>query len=228
MAKQDHREALVDLNCMLDAQLPGARLALQTVPGCENLSLYLLDPCFDDRHLPQTVCDAISDDPPYWIFCWASGRALAQLILSGQLDVRGKRVVDFGAGSGVVAIAAAKAGAREVIACEIDPVANTLIHLNANANQVNVRCVERLEMLEARMDLVLAADVLYERANLRWLDTFLEFGNDVFVADSRQKDLSHPNYRVWGKVTTTSFPDYQEAKTYNEVICYQSIKKDQA
>jgi len=228
MGKEDHCGTLDDLNRILDAQLPGARLALQTVPDCQSLSLYLLDPAFDDRHLSQSVCDAISDEPPYWIFCWASGRALAQLILSGQLDVRGRRVVDFGAGSGVVAIAAAKAGAREVIACDIDPVANTLIRLNASANQVDVRCVERLESLDTRMDLVLAADVLYERANLRWLDMFLEFGTEVFVGDSRQKDLSHPSYRVWGKLTTTSFPDYREAKTYNEVTCYQSSKRDQA
>lgn len=228
MTKQNHRAALDDLNNILEARLPGARLLLQSIPGCRDLSLYLLDPVFDDRYLPHSVCEAISDDPPYWIFCWASGRALAQLILSGQLDVRGKRVVDFGAGSGVVAVTAAKAGAREVIACEIDSAANKLIRLNASVNQVEVRCVDRLELLKAKMDLVLAADVLYERANLRWLDRFLEFGKEVFVADSRHKELIHPHYRVWGKVTTTSFPDYQEAKAYNVVTCYYSEVKDQA
>lgn len=214
---------LAQLNRILDRQLPGATLSLQTVPDCHGLKLYLLDPAFDDRALPLHVQESISDDPPYWIFCWASGRALARMILQGQLDVKGKRVIDFGAGSGVVAIAASLAGASEVISCEIDPVANHLISLNSMANHVTVKRCLRLEDVIGEADLLLAADVLYERKNLVWLDQFLEYGRDVIVADSRQKSLSHSGYRVWCNTVTTSFPDYAEARTCNDVTLYRSM-----
>lgn len=210
------------LTQQLQQQLPGAGLVRQTLPNCSDLALYLIDPQFDDRALPAHVAESISDNPPYWIFCWASGRALAEMILSGRIDVQGKTVLDFGAGSGVVAIAAKLAGAAKVTACDIDPVAHHLIALNSAINNVTVEVVDELSRCDNHYDLVLAADVLYERKNLVWMDELLKYGAQVIFADSRQKQLVHGRYRKSAVVTTTSFPDFAEARTYNEVNVYQS------
>src|SRR3954453_2619775 len=76
--------------------------------------------------------------PPFWAFAWAGGQALARYILDNPETVRGRRVLDFASGSGLVAIAAMKAGAKDVTACDIDPFAITAIGLNAKANHVTV------------------------------------------------------------------------------------------
>lgn len=199
--------------------LPEAQLKQYVLPDCPEIKLWLLDDAFDDEALSQSQVEVLSDDPPYWIFCWASGHALASQIINGNVDVAGKTVLDFGSGSGVVAIAAAKAGAKKVIACEIDPIAQQMIELNCELNQVEICITNNLEESEST-DIVLAADVLYEAKNLVWLDDFLLKANDVVVADSRLKNLNHPAYRFKNTITTTSFPEYHEAKANNEVKFY--------
>ena len=96
---------------------------------------------------------------PYWAFCWASGQALARHVLDHPELVRGKRVVDFGAGSAVVAIAAARAGAREVVAVDSDPRARRFAAHNAALNGVAL-AVSRARA--GALDLMTASDVLYE------------------------------------------------------------------
>ena len=210
-----------EVNQVLDQQLPGARVVPQTLPGT-GLKLFLLDPDFDDRDLPLEVRESISDNPPYWIFCWASGRALANEILTGRIDVRNRKVLDFGAGSGVVALAAKLAGARHVTTCDIDSLGNQLIALHARLNEVEIDIRSCLSDCDRDYDLVFAADVLYEPKNLVWLDELLAYGAQVIVADSRQKQLNHPVYEKIETVTTTSFPDFAEAKTFNEVNFYRT------
>src|SRR6185503_6111981 len=79
--------------------------------------------------------------PPYWAFAWAGGQALARYLLDNPAIVAGKRALDFGSGSGLVAIAAAKAGAAHVVAADIDPFAIAAIARNADANNVIVHSV---------------------------------------------------------------------------------------
>ena len=95
---------------------------------------------------------------PYWAFCWGSGQALARYILDHPELVRGKRVVDLGCGGGVVAVAAARAGARGVTAVDLDPDALRAAAANAALNGVRVRVGSESP---ADADVVLAADVLY-------------------------------------------------------------------
>jgi len=76
--------------------------------------------------------------PPYWAFAWAGGQALARYVLDNPETVRGRRVLDFGSGSGLVAIAAAKAGAAHVLAADIDAFAAAAIALNVEANDTRV------------------------------------------------------------------------------------------
>jgi predicted nicotinamide N-methyase len=102
--------------------------------------------------------------PPFWAFAWAGGQALARYILDHPEAVAGRNVLDLASGSGMVAIAAAKAGAGSVTACDIDRFAVAAIALNAALNEVSLR-VETRDLLDrgaAGWDVVTAGDVCYE------------------------------------------------------------------
>lgn len=102
--------------------------------------------------------------PPYWAFAWPGGQALTRFLLDHPEWVRGKRVLDFAAGSGLSGIGAALAGAEKVEAAEIDAFAAAAIELNAAANNAAVEVVmEDLIGKDGRWDLVLAGDVCYEK-----------------------------------------------------------------
>jgi len=155
----------VDLEQRLRRTLPAARLAAQTLPGLPDLRLWLLDPDYPRTPVSSSDMQAIWQEPAYWIFCWASGLAMARHLLAHPEIVRGKRVLDFGAGSGVVGVAAARAGAAEVIACDIDPLALAACRANAALNGVSFRYLEDFFALDGRVDVLLAADVLYDASN---------------------------------------------------------------
>ncbi len=105
------------------------------------------------------------DAPPFWAFPWAGGQALARYVLDNPALVRGRHVLDVASGSGLVAIAAAKAGAASVTAGDIDPDAITAIRANAAANEV-AAVVREIDMAlgdAGGAEVVLAADVFYQR-----------------------------------------------------------------
>jgi predicted nicotinamide N-methyase len=130
-------------------------------------------------------------DPPFWAFAWAGGQALARYVLDYPEVVRARQVVDIASGSGLVAIAAARAGAAEVTAHDIDPLAAAAIRVNARANGVPVRVVcadvgdDERRFPDA--DLVLVADAFYERGLagkvMRFLERSRSRGADVLVGD---------------------------------------------
>jgi predicted nicotinamide N-methyase len=102
--------------------------------------------------------------PPYWAFAWPGGQALTRFLLDQPDWVKGKRVLDFAAGSGLSAIGAAMAGAARVEAAEIDDFASAAIALNARTNNVAIHLVnEDLIGAEPRWEIVLAGDVCYEK-----------------------------------------------------------------
>jgi predicted nicotinamide N-methyase len=103
--------------------------------------------------------------PPYWAFAWAGGQALARFLLDHPERVAGRSVLDFGAGSGLVAIAAAKAGAASVLAAEIDDFAAAAIAANVALNDVSilVTMADVLETVVPQWEIVTAGDVCYER-----------------------------------------------------------------
>ena len=102
--------------------------------------------------------------PPYWAFAWAGGQALARYLLDHPESVAGREVLDIGSGSGIVAIAAAKAGASRVVAAEIDPFAAAAIALNAPLNGVTITIETRdlLDRAAAGWGVALAGDICYE------------------------------------------------------------------
>jgi predicted nicotinamide N-methyase len=103
--------------------------------------------------------------PPFWAFAWAGGQALARYLLDHPAVVAGRSMLDFGAGSGLVAIAAAKAGAVSVVAAEIDNFAAAAIAANAALNDVEiaVQTADLLDTVNSSWDIVTAGDVCYER-----------------------------------------------------------------
>jgi predicted nicotinamide N-methyase len=126
--------------------------------------------------------------PPFWAFVWPGSAALARYILDTPAVVRDKRVLDFGSGSGLAAIAAALCGAAEVIACDLDPLATVAQGLNANLNHVDVSCITGdAATFEVEAEVILAGDVCYERepaeATLIWLRAQVASGRTVLLAD---------------------------------------------
>ncbi|WP_329108638.1 50S ribosomal protein L11 methyltransferase [Micromonospora sp. NBC_01699] len=128
--------------------------------------------------------------PPFWAFAWAGGQALARYLLDHPDEVAGRRVLDFASGSGLVAIAAARAGAAHVRAVEIDERAGAAIELNALANDVPVD-ITVADILDddsaGDAQLVLAGDVFYSQAManrvLRFLLRAARGGARVLVGD---------------------------------------------
>lgn len=168
--------------------LGDARLSATALPGTD-LRLWLIDAQNMDRQFSPEETRRILEEPPYWCFCWASGLVLARWLAARPQWVRDKRVLDFGSGSGVAAIAAARAGAAEVVACDLDPLALAASRANAELNGVELSYSADFFAEDDRFDLILVADVLYDRANLPLLDQFLSRGRQALVAESYQGEL---------------------------------------
>lgn len=204
------------------AQLLGdARLVRTELPGTE-LALWLIDPGQMARPFSAEETQRILNDPPYWCFCWASGLALAGWLADAPHWVAGKRVLDFGAGSGVAGIAAARAGAAEVVACDLDPLALQACQANAALNGVSLSLSTDFFGEADRFDLILVADVLYDRANLPLLDQFLSRGRQALVADSRVRDFNHPLYSPLGTLDALTLPDLAEPEAFRKVSLYHA------
>ena len=205
----------------LNHLLGDARLSAETLPGTD-LRLWLIDAQNMDRAFSPEETRRILEEPPYWCFCWASGLVLARWLAERPEWVRGKRVLDFGAGSGVAAIAAAKAGALEVVACDLDPLALLACRANAALNGVELSYSADFFAEADRFDLIIVADVLYDRANLPLLDQFLSRGRQALVADSRVRDFQHPLYRRLGILEACTWPDLAEPAEFRHVSLYNA------
>jgi len=113
--------------------------------------------------------------PPYWAFAWAGGQALARYVLDHPALVQGKQVLDIGAGSGLVGLAAAKAGAAQVLAADIDAFACAAIRLNAQANDCALAVTqEDLIGTAGAWDVILVGDLFYERPLAERLQAWLK------------------------------------------------------
>ncbi|MDH4581302.1 methyltransferase [Pseudomonas sp. BN415] len=203
--------------------LGDASLGAETLPGTD-LKLWLIDANNMDRAFSPEETRRILEEPPYWCFCWASGLALARWLAEKPEWVAGKRVLDFGAGSGVAAIAAAKAGAAEVVACDLDPLALEACRANAVLNGVELSYSADFFQEEDRFDLIIVADVLYDRANLPLLDHFLTRGRQALVADSRVRDFQHPLYTRLAILDACTWPDLAEPAEFRNVSLYHAIR----
>jgi len=215
-------DALPRLQRELAGIIPGGQLEVQRVPAVDALRLWLLSPDYPREALDSQAMQRVMDNPLYWVFCWASGQVLAQYLLERPETVRGKRVLDFGCGSGVVAIAAKLAGAGEVVACDIDPLALQATALNAGLNGVELTLSDDYHDVGGDIDLVTVADVLYDRENLPWLERFVTRASHVLVADSRIRDFDVPPYRRLEQFESCTLPDLDESAEFRTVTIYSA------
>ena len=217
----------MNLRTQLESQLrrtiPDAELQATALPLAPAVSLLLIDENYPRGRLEDEVARAILASPAYWGFCWASGQVIAKWLLSTPGAVAGRKVLEFGCGSGVAGIAAHLAGAREVHSCDNDPAALVATLANAELNGAPVTCHAALEDIHESFDLVLAADVLYDRDNLPLLEVLKGFAPTVIVADSRVKADNLPGYEVMVRETATTIPDLDESAEFNDVRVYRSV-----
>ena len=216
--------APMQLKHALSGLIGEAQLVATALPECA-LKLWLLGADNMHRAFTREETQRILDEPPYWSFCWASGLAMARYLAANPQWVEGKRVLDFGAGSGIAGIAAARAGAVEVVACDLDPLALAACQANAALNQVELGYSSDFFAEADRFDLILVADVLYDPANLPLLDGFLSRGRQVLVADSRVRNFSHPLYRQLDVLEGVTLPDLAEPHEFRRVSLYHASRE---
>lgn len=157
-------------------------------PHVPEIVLHLADEAHDLWRRTEEELEESGLPPPFWAFAWAGGQGLARYILDNPRVVAGRRVLDFATGSGLVAIAAARAGAASVLAADIDRFCADAVRLNAAQNGVWVDFTsEDLVGTFGDWDVILAGDVFYDSAFagrlLSWFETLSARGVTVMVGD---------------------------------------------
>lgn len=185
---------------------------LQRPPHTPELELHLADEITPIWRMTEEDLAKIGLPPPYWAFAWAGGQALARHVLDHPDLVAGKGVIDFATGSGLVAIAAARAGAARVLAADIDGYCAQAVSLNAAANGVGVAFTD-VDLLDtappAWADVILAGDICYEKPLaervLAWLAVARAAGATVLIGD--------PGRSYFPRTGLTLLAEYQVATT---------------
>lgn len=187
---------------MTQAERIRAQLPLTPVPGLPGVVLHLASPSSGLRRL--------TDATPYWAYVWAGGAVLARYLQDHPNVVRGRRVLDLGAGSGLVGIVASQIGAQ-VLAAEIDPLGRVALALNAAANGVVIEVLPGDILIAAppHTDLILVGDLFYDDALvvpvLGFLDRAMAQGIDVLIGDPGRAPL--PMARLV-RVAVYDVPDF--------------------
>lgn len=204
----------------LEATLPEARLSPTRLPLAPEIRLWLLSADYPRGPLPPEVAARVIEAPAYWAFCWGSGHAMASWLLENPEAVRGRRILDFGCGSGVAGIAAAHAGASAVHACDLDTSARLATAANAELNRVAIHCHADLATVP-EVDLVLLADVLYDRANLPLLEQLEARFPELLLADSRLNPELLPAFEQFAVMEASTLPDLDESPIHRWVRFYR-------
>ena len=166
-----------------------ANTRLQSPPHVPELRLYLADEITPIWRLTEEELGAMGLPPPFWAFAWAGGQAIARYLLDHSHEAAGKKVVDFATGSGLVAIAAMKAGAASALGADIDGFCAAAAQANAHENGVSIAFTDR-DLLDApppAADLITAGDICYEKPLaervLAWLRAAHGNGTRVLIGD---------------------------------------------
>jgi len=201
--------------------------AIASPPACPEIRLHLATEITPLWEATEQALDGMNVPPPYWAFCWAGGQALTRYVLDNPALVRGRRVLDFAAGCGVSAVAAALNGAARVEAAEIDRLAGAAIANNAALNGVAVEVVlDDVVGCANRWDVVVAGDVCYEKPMTEhiwpWLRRLAADGATVLMADPGRAYLPrHGLLEVARMVVETSLE--LEDRTQREVVVYRIV-----
>lgn len=163
---------------------------LQRPPHTPELQLNLADEITPIWRMTEEALSEIGLPPPFWAFAWAGGQALARYLLDNPGTVAGKAVIDFASGSGLVAIAAKRAGAARVLAADIDVFCEAALEANAAVNTVDIEFTGE-DLLDqpapAWADVILAGDICYEKPLadrvMAWLAQARAAGAVVLIGD---------------------------------------------
>lgn len=199
----------------------GQHSRIASVPFVPELQLHQAD---DAIELWEATEDALGarQEPPFWAFAWAGGQALARFVIDHPELVAGRRVLDLASGSGLVAVAAARAGAAAVRAVDVDPFALAAVRLNAAANDVTVttELADLLDRDAGDADVVLAGDVFYSRELAGRMLAFLRRarrdGAVVYAGDPGRAYLPSDlgdRVAVYDVPTATTLETVQERRT---------------
>ena len=168
------------------------------------------------------ACSAVP--PPFWAFAWAGGQALARYLLDHPQEVAGRVVLDFGSGSGLVAIAAAKAGAAHVLAAEIDHFAAAAIAANAVLNEVavTVTTVDLIGTADLCWEVVAAGDICYEQPMAdrvtAWLRLLAKGGKLVLLGDPGRAYLPAEGLQEHVRYLVPTRRDLEDRETREAVV----------
>lgn len=167
-----------------------ANTALHEPPLVPEVRLHLATEVVPIWQMTEEELEKTGLPPPFWAFAWAGGQALARYILDHPETVRGKRVLDFGSGSGLIAIAAMKAGAISALAADIDLFAAAAIELNAEVNNSSllVATEDIVGVPNQGWDVILVGDMCYERPLAERIENWV---HDL-VADGAQALIGDP------------------------------------
>ena len=166
-----------------------ANTRLQVIPHAPEISLWLADEITPIWKLTEEELGGLGLPPPFWAFAWAGGQGLARWVLDHPEAFAGKTVVDFATGSGLVGIAAMKAGAAAVLCADIDPFCEAAVRLNAGANAVplSFTAADLLDAPPPEVDVICAGDVQYEQPMagrvMDWLKEARRQGARVLIGD---------------------------------------------
>ncbi len=200
-----------------------ANTRLQRPPHAPELELWLADEITLIWRMTEEELGGLGLPPPFWAFAWAGGQALARYLLDHPAEVRGKRVLDVASGSGMVAIAALKAGAASALANDIDDYCAAATAANAEANGVTLDFTA--ENLWDRdpptgFDLITAGDVCYEKPMaaqvLAWLATARDQGARVLIGDPGRSYFPKEGLEQLAEyqvATTRELEDYEVKRT---------------
>lgn len=165
-----------------------AETVLTPVAFCPEISLQLAQETIPLWQRTEEELSEVGLPPPFWAFAWAGGQALSRYLLDNPGIARDRDVLDFASGSGLVAIAALKAGARSALCADIDPFAAEAAKLNATANGVclSATLLDQIDSVP-EADLILAGDIAYERdlsgRVFSWLLRLRDAGKTVLIGD---------------------------------------------
>ncbi|MCC7427182.1 MAG: methyltransferase [Alphaproteobacteria bacterium] len=212
---------LADPDAFIRAETAAARAPL--VP---EIVLHLATEITPIWQATEAALNAAGLAPPYWAFAWPGGQALARLLLDRPALVAGKRVLDFAAGCGIAAIAAAMAGAAHVAAAEIDPLAIAACRVNALANGVMLEGItgDIVGREDAPWDVILCGDVCYEKPMsahiLPWLRRLAATGRHVLLADPGRAYLPRSGLVAVARFTVPTSLELED-RAAREVTVYR-------
>jgi predicted nicotinamide N-methyase len=200
--------------------------ALESPTACPEIRLHLATAITPLWQASESYLHGNNLAPPYWAFAWAGGQGLARYLLDSPWLVRGRRVLDFGAGCGIAGIAAAMAGALSVDAADVDPMAAAAAALNAESNNViiNVLAGDITEEPAAGWEVVLAGDVCYERPMtercMPWLQARAAEGALVLLSDPGRAYLPEKGLVRLTSYTVPTSREIEDRDT-REVVIYR-------